>query len=51
MFVVDISQWEDVARAHKEFFSEIKPAATMVEISRLIGEGLVVEMEVDAIIL
>lgn len=51
MFVVDISKWEEVARAHKEFFNNIQPAATMVQVSGLIGDGLVVEIEVDAVIL
>jgi len=50
MFVLDMNHWEEVARAHKEFFGDIKPVATMVEISRLICEGLVVEMEADAVI-
>ena len=48
MFVTDIDRWEDVARVHGEFFGEIRPATTMVEVSRLIHPDLVVEIEADA---
>ena len=50
MFVTDISQWEQAGKAHGEFFSKIKPAATMVEVSRLIDDDLLIEIEVTAII-
>lgn len=50
MFVTDISQWEAVGKAHEEFFKNIKPVATMVEVSRLISDDLLVEIEVTAII-
>jgi enamine deaminase RidA (YjgF/YER057c/UK114 family) len=50
MFVTDITQWEAVGRAHAEVFAKIKPAATMVEVSQLIGKDLLVEIEVDAIV-
>ncbi|NEU08795.1 RidA family protein [Flavihumibacter sp. R14] len=50
MFVTDISQWELVAKAHLEFFKDIKPATTMVEVSRLISPDLLIEIEVSAII-
>lgn len=50
MFVTDISQWEKLGRAHGEFFREIRPAATMVEVSRLIDPDLLVEIEVDAVV-
>lgn len=50
MFVTDISQWDAVGRAHAEVFAKIKPAATMVEVSQLIGKDLLVEIEVDAVV-
>jgi enamine deaminase RidA (YjgF/YER057c/UK114 family) len=50
MFVTDITQWELVGKAHGEFFKEIKPVATMVEVSRLINDDLLIEIEVTAII-
>ena len=50
MFVTDISRWEEFGRAHGEFFRETKPAATMVEVKALIAPGILIEIEVDAII-
>ncbi|MDH5500738.1 MAG: RidA family protein [Gammaproteobacteria bacterium] len=50
MFVTDISRWEEIARAHQEAFADITPATSMVEVSRLIGEGMLVEIEADAIV-
>ncbi len=50
MFVTDISRWEEVGRAHGEVFQGINPAATMVEVSRLINPDHLVEIEVDAIV-
>lgn len=50
MFVTDIGTWEEVGKAHGEFFGSIKPAATMVEVSRLISPELLVEIEVTAIL-
>lgn len=50
IFVTDISRWEGVGLAHGEFFRKIKPAATMVEVSRLIQPGLMVEIEFSAIV-
>ena len=48
MFVTDISKWEDFGRAHGEFFREIMPATTMVEVSRLIDPDMLIEIEADA---
>ena len=50
MFVTDISRWEAVGRAHGEFFRDVKPVATMVEVSGLISPKLLVEIEVTAVI-
>jgi len=50
MFVTDISRWEEAGKAHGEFFKEIKPVATMVEISKLINDDLLIEIEVTAIV-
>ncbi len=50
MFVTDIEQWELAGKAHGEFFRNIKPVATMVEVSRLINDDLLIEIEVTAII-
>jgi enamine deaminase RidA (YjgF/YER057c/UK114 family) len=50
MFVTDISRWEEVARAHGEVFADVRPAATMVEVSALIDPDLLVEIEVEAVV-
>ena len=50
MYVTDIKNWEEVGRAHGEYFRDIKPAATMVEVSNLIEPDLLVEIEAEAII-
>ena len=48
MFVTDISRWEEYGKAHGEFFSEILPATTMVEVSNLINPLMLIEIEADA---
>lgn len=50
MYVTDISNWQAVGRAHGEFFGSIRPAATMVEVSRLIDPDMLVEVEVEAFV-
>lgn len=50
MFVTDIDAWEAVGRAHGEAFGELRPATSMVEVSRLIAPELVVEIEADAVV-
>ena len=50
MFVTDISQWEAIGKAHGEYFKNIKPAATMVEVKGLINPQLLVEIEATAIL-
>lgn len=48
--LTDISRWEDVARAHGEYFSEIRPASTFVEVKGLIRSDWLVEREADCVI-
>ncbi len=50
MYVTDISKWEEIGKAHREFFEKIKPATTMVEVKSLISPELLVEIEVTAIV-
>ncbi|MGW5451658.1 RidA family protein [Nocardia sp. NPDC003979] len=50
MFVTDISRWPEVAAAHAEVFGDIRPAASMYEVTALIAPGLLVEIEADAIV-
>lgn len=50
VFVTDIRQWEEAARAHGEFFRDIRPACTMLEVSALVDPAMVVEIEVEAVL-
>ncbi|HEV2845559.1 MAG TPA: RidA family protein [Thermoanaerobaculia bacterium] len=50
IFTTDIARWEEIGRAHGEFFHDIRPACTMVEVSRLISPEMLVEIEADALV-
>jgi len=50
MFVTDIARWEEFGRAHGEFFRDVRPCATMVEVRRLIDDRMLIEIEADAVI-
>jgi enamine deaminase RidA (YjgF/YER057c/UK114 family) len=50
IYVTDIVRWGEVARAHREAFGDIMPATSMVEVSRLIDERMLVEIEADAVV-
>jgi enamine deaminase RidA (YjgF/YER057c/UK114 family) len=50
LYVTNIDDWQAIGRAHGEFFREIRPAATMIEVTRLIAPEMLVEIEADAVI-
>jgi enamine deaminase RidA (YjgF/YER057c/UK114 family) len=50
LFVTDIDQWEAIGRAHGEVFGDVRPATTMVQVGRLIGPDMCVEIEAEAVV-
>lgn len=50
MYVIDVREWEEVARAHAEFFGAIRPATTLVEVSGLVTSDMLVEIEAEAVV-
>ena len=51
MYVTDIARWEEAGRAHGEYFRDVRPASTMVEVSGLVDPEMLVEIEAEAVVL